>query len=405
MENKLLKMVVFKDLIIIYLFIFLRCNIVIGQNTFLEPKQYPIKQQLNYELPPILWEKALVDVKGILNSNDSLHFFHNYFLFDSVVKLPIDTNYCKQQLDIAKKKNSEEETWLPKLSLGIDLFKSIPTKELIDDGSYLMYYAPFYDINSREWIKNKVFGYFSFINQKLEGEAYFLSPFGDTLAIGNYKNGARSGLWQYILPYSIDEKRITFPTSKNLNFCYYDIEYKNGEMEGVFIYKENSIVRSKGIMKNNKPINNWETYHDNGKLSNSFYLVEEPIKLPKNIIYKYFTMPDFKLPSGTSSLYIPGFGGKVKGENIQIFSNEGKHDGEILIDKEFNAYYDDGTVLCEWVLNNGIIESGSDTIKYKNSNTIEIWELNKKRTKGTVFFYNEDYTLPYKRKIKRRDVL
>src|SRR5690554_7135161 len=125
--------------------------------------------------------------------------------------------------------------------------------------------------------------------------------------MGSYVNGIQEGEWQINLPCSNVPKSLDvsyerlllngkifhdsvprdiygrmkykFPLEYEFGWCNYKLNFVKGKIEGDFIFKQDGDLRSKGSMKNNKPIGNWKCNCREELLPNSFTLREVPLEL------------------------------------------------------------------------------------------------------------------------------
>src|SRR5690554_2307104 len=153
-----------------------------------------------------------------------------------------------------------------------------------NDGKYVMHY---------EGDKKIPYSIFELKDHKMNGEAVYFSPTGDTIAFGTFKNDRQIGEWMvrrpfYKVPFKSNEYgRLTQDTVK---WCTYFITITNNTLDGAFSYYEGNKLKTKGFLKQGQPIGAWSIYHDNGQIANKFNILYHPVHLDKDSIVLYSSL-------------------------------------------------------------------------------------------------------------------
>jgi len=143
-----------------------------------------------------------------------------------------------------------------------------PATEQLPDGEYIQYYRdlPYLDNKVLRYKNDVVAGVFTIRNNRLEGNARWISASGKILKEGSYVNGARNGKWS-VYNYEPKEQDQSGWEDKNLAEIYaliaYDTlsestDYAMGLLHGNYTKAFNTTVLISGQHKNDKPFGPWE---------------------------------------------------------------------------------------------------------------------------------------------------
>src|SRR5690554_98959 len=330
----------------------------------------------------------------------------------------------------------------------------------LENGRYVMFYEPIYDYKKDSFSPKVPYCYFEIKNHKPNGKALFLTHLGDTLAMGSYVNGIQEGEWKINLPCSNVPKSLDvsyerlllngkifhdsvprdiygrmkykFPLEYEFGWCNYKLNFVKGKIEGDFIFKQDGDLRSKGSMKNNKPIGNWNFYYKNGQLANSFTLREEPLELNDKSVYPIVSNHIYcdlenavpyspkgpecidVLPVGNKKstiiglhdlFYINKFEGydPPLGNEVQFFQGNDYRGRKMLVIDEFKAYYENGDTYFKMKINNdGKLAFFSSKIYDEKGDLLVEWFINKNQTKAIVVYHYEEGKSIYKVYVENR---
>jgi antitoxin component YwqK of YwqJK toxin-antitoxin module len=162
-----------------------------------------------------------------------------------------------------------------------NLHKTVtPSLDPIPDGKYVQVYDKIFQLDSKGDLtvdENQVASVFEIKNNLIEGFSYSLSPNGDTIEKGNYKNGKRIGSWEFKANdvFNINPNEIT----KDIVFEYVKCNYVEGIIEGEYEeYREGKLI-FKGFYEAGEPSGEWFVY------VNDYIFENEKDLIGKNVYY------------------------------------------------------------------------------------------------------------------------
>lgn len=358
-------------------------------------KIYHLEKGFSYELPSNIWKDIFHErdsclKNGIFTDNiEKKGVLGDLFVYNKYFKLRIsDSVYHETLLNKMMDLESQGYIAYPKVSL-------FPSSELpmddteLSDGKYKMMYSTAYDGRVGDWVEGREYCSFNVVNGLVEGSITFFSFDGDTLIRGTMREGKKDGEWNCVIPFNGNQISKKYCDNKEGSYEYI-MEYKEGILNGKFVFKVCDIIRSEGSVKANIPVGEWHTYFENGALANKFTLLEEPIR-NKDFIFKHFPSRNDSLPSGTKWVFIPGFNEEVNGGlNYQVLWRGFKGKYKTYLDGEFLAYYRNGNLKCKFLFRQGKLVEG-DKVFYENKSIKYEWQ--EKGKKGIFRIYNIDGTL------------
>lgn len=215
-------------------------------------------------------------------------------------------------------------------------YKSLPTISSIpcvgcdshaksaDDGKYVMYYKVS-EKEDKEISERKPYCYFELRNHKINGKTVYLSPNGDTLAMGNHKVNSQIGAWMVRMPFykELNSHYIRYSVFSDTitNWATYHFTLKNDSLNGPYSYYENDRLITEGYLEGNRPVGEWRIFHSNGTLANKFNVLKEPLELDRdsmisvnnisenpyqNASHQNYYIYKEVLPYGNENLFFPG---------------------------------------------------------------------------------------------------
>ncbi|MBI3133981.1 MAG: hypothetical protein HYZ14_04825 [Bacteroidetes bacterium] len=394
-----------------YMALFLINNLKCQSDGSYKVSEYPIRKDLIQSYPPEVWEDICNEIQILLKDSSYLNDERYVFLptpmilFNTIGLIPLDSSYCRKQLNKSLILESEGYDFRPSTTILLEQFRTLSFEETenLPDGDYVFYYEPFYDRETDSWINDRAFGHFTISQRYLNGQSLFYSPYGDTIASGNYLNGRRESTWHYKIPIDTITDVLGLYSPVSNVFCEYEIDFHNGLMNGNYEFKVNNVLRAKGEMLNDKLIGFWQIFHKNGMLSNSLFLVENPIELSVKKKYRFVDTKTGSLPFGTKAMIIPGLNTKLESESFQLIMFTSPGTAEIYLDKEFKAYYESGQLMYHMVIDKGNVVSG-DTLFHPNGLPLYVWDFSTSKKRGKFYIYDETGILLYEERIKRGDI-
>lgn len=231
---------------------------------------YPVKQKLSYYEPYIVMigiryaEQISFDSiqqcyvsEGLKKVSDPARFRDYYFSTE----------------EIAAIKSNPAKLLDPKLSFQQNI---PPVSEELPDGEYILYYAnvPYHESEHVLRYRNDIIAArFHLLNQQLHGDAFWLSPAGDTLRKGTFVHGKRNGTW-----------------SIRIDYRTFQVHYSNGVLNGDYtVTGKGNIIREKGHYTKGVADGEWFFYYSNGQLRKHFFVATHPDTVRNTLIRQNIT--------------------------------------------------------------------------------------------------------------------